>query len=455
MGESKDLSYLFEDPVYRQNADFVIGCYRDILNSAPDIDGLFLLCRQLRGFYTRKSLIVAIADSKEFAGRFEIKDLQKYRKEAYLPRAMRYLTRECRRKLCLSETGKFFGLNKRICFGYPTYPNKTDIPDPFCEFDMLSGCRIDTLRDEIEKLVAERYSNVECVGSMARELTGSSDNDSETAILTSVKDIVDLINGMVPERIKKFRTLLVTIPQPMDEPGQNKIDVVWDKSWRDVTENGKDSHRWLLSGHDGEIILLNRQNNPVMINIEFHLYCFYDHSVVRICQGDQSMLIPVRKMIRKVKIHTILTPGVNPISFQYIASIEGGEKNTSASMGIGDLIINGSRVDMGQDMRHLGTGYYEALFTDDKVRSVLHKNGYAEIESIRVYKDSTVIREKTTRFLEYGPNSIARCYYTLDPGETDEGSRTGDTVKKQSSVRLYIVKKAASMTPLNNPIIFT
>ncbi len=420
MAEIRDLSFLIDSPEYRQNAVFVTACYREILERDVEAEELFRWCRQLDGVYSRKSLIAALSGSSKFNNRFEIKDLGKYKKRAFIPRAIQHVINRLNGNLSGYDKG-CYGLlpDIRLEFDYPQY--KKGIHEWQDELDMLSLCQIETLR----KLLTERFGRIRGIGAVASDIIDEEGEHSDTAFVSSVDHIVKLIEED-DEELKQMNILLLPVPAP----AKDDIVVVFDGNWSAGT-GGKNPRRWLVNRGTGGILFLNNHEYPVASEISFNLTSLMKGALVRISQGQNSTMVHFHKKAAHITLNTILLPGENRLSFRFLGTTEETEEITN--IGVSRLAIDGVRNDMAADMKRLGTGYYAAVYPDGKVRNVLHNSGYSEIECIRLYHDNVIQREKTTRFLQHDPNSSGDSFYVLKEGEKQK-----DT---SASLRLYIARK--------------
>ncbi len=427
MAEERDLSFLIDSPEYKQNASFVTACYKEMLERDVEAEELFRWCRQLDGVYTRKALIAALSGSVKFADRYEIKDIDQYRKNAFVSRAIQYIIN--RVVGCVGGYDKgCFGLmpSVHLRFAFPSYQDVScDWQD---ELDMFSLCQMESLR-EIVGQQEERFGTIRGVGDIAGDLITAQAADANTALITSPEQIIKLIRHET-SAYRKMSNLLVPIPV-LTRKG---ILVIFDKSWSAVYGEKK-PRRWLVSRATGSMVILNTHEYPVTTSLSFDLTALVKGAVVRICQGRNNKTIRLRKKAAHVKMSLILLPGANPIEMQFVGTAEEPEEITNIA--VSRLVVNGRADSMEEDARCLGSGYYGTVIPDSKVRNSLHNEGYSEIECIRLFLDNSVCREKTTRFLQHDPNSSGDSYYVLKEGDSYDHVAL--------SLRLYIAKKTAEI----------
>jgi len=427
MSETRDLTFLFYSPEYKQDAAFVTACYKEMLDRDVEAEELFRWCRQLDGVYSRKSLIAAISGSAKFNNRFEIKDLEQYKKRAFIPRAIQHVINKINTGAGGYDKGCYGWLpRKTVAFGdYPAYvEQEKGVAD---EIDMLSLCQIEVMREYLQKL-SSRLGSVHAVGTLAEDLVENSDS-ADTVFVTYIDAITNLLSGKCSE--ERYDNLLLTIPVPTEAA----ITAVFDKNWSARTKDSN-PRRWLVNRGEGTLLLLNNREYPVGVTLSFNLTSLVKGSGVRISQGQNSITVLLRKKAARVTLHTVLQPGANPISFQFIGTIDGAVEEIT-NIAISKMFINGIADDLSTDMARLGSGYYSTAMPDSKIRNILHNRGYSEIECIRFYKDNSIQREDTTRFLQHDPNSSGDSFYVLKKGEKQENTST--------SVRLYIAKKTGDI----------
>lgn len=427
MTEIRDLAFLIDSPEYKQNAAFVTACYKEMLDRDVEAEELFRWCRQLDGIYSRKSLISALSGSAKFGNRFEIKDIEQYKKSAFIPRAVQHILNRINTNPDGYDKGCFGKMPRRnIRFGYPEYAKRENTWSD--EIDMLSLCQLEALRKQIIQLT-DRFGSVRCVGVIAEDLVDSSDEHAGTAFITSVEHIVRLIkNG--ENVLGELNTVLIPVPVP----SKKNLAVVFDRNWSAKT-NGKNPRRWLVSRRAGSILVLNNHEYPVTVKISFNLTTLVKRSSVRISQGQNSAVVHLHKKAAHITLQSIALPGENRVEFQYIGTA--GEADEIANVAVSRFAIDSENFDMSDDMNRLGSGYYAAAMPDSMVRNALHNAGYSEIECIRFYHDNSLQREATTRFLQHDPNSSGDSFFVLKKGEEQENTST--------SVRLYIAKKTGEI----------
>ena len=427
MAEIRDLSFLIDSPEYKQNAAFVTACYKEMLDRDIDAEELFRWCRQLDGVYSRKSLIAALSGSEKFSNRFEIKDIDQYKKSAFIPRAAQHIINRINTNLDGYDKG-CFGIMPHcsIKFDYPEYTRTENNWSD--ELDMLSLCQIETLRKQIEQL-KKRFGSIRCIGEIAGDIIDSSDESSEIAFITSVNHIVRLISNEDSE-LRQINNLLIPIPVPSEK----NLAVIFDTNWSASTK-GKNPRRWLVSRKTGCILVLNNHEYPVAVKLSFNLTTLIKGSSVRIRQGQHSTIINLKKKAAHIVLRTFMLPGGNFVEFEYIGTAD--EVNEITNLAVSRFAINGEKNDMSNDMNRLGSGYYAIAFPDKVIRNALHQIGYSEIECIRLYHDNSIQKEATTRFLQHDPNSSGDSFFVLNKGEEQENTST--------SVRLYIAKKTGEI----------
>lgn len=433
MTKPRDLSFLLNSPEYRQNAAFVTACYKEMLDRDVEAEELFRWCRQLDGIYSRKALIAALAGSAKFGNRFEIKEIEQYKKRAFIPRAIQHVINRLNTSLDREDKGCFGPIPRvHLRNDYPKYEKKAHTWTD--ELYMLSLSQVETLRNQIRQL-SQRFGPIRAFGGIAEDLTdqpAAGGGAANTAFITSIDRIVNLIENGDPE-INRMSHLLIPIPVPTE----NGITPVFDQHWSAGTK-GRNPRRWLVNRGEGTILFLNKHEYPVNLRLSFHLTTLISHSAVRISQGQNSVVIRLRRKAARVTMDTTLLPGENQMVFQFIGTAAEAEEITN--LAISRLTINGGRCLMACDMNRLGTGYYAAVFPDSKVRNVLHGAGYSEIECIRLYHDNRVCREKTTRFLQHDPNSSGDSFYVLK-----EEHPSIEQKENTPSLRLYIAKKLSEI----------
>ena len=427
MTESRDLAFLINSPKYRKNATFVTACYKEMLDRDVDAEELFMWCRQLDGVYSRESLIAALSGSVKFGDRFEIKDLDRYKKRAFIPRAMQYVIN----KLSNNVNGYDKGcigplLQYELKFDFPQYGKRSHNWSD--EIDMLSLCQIETLGDRIREL-GDQFGNIEGVGDIAQELTEGSEGSYDTTFVTAVDRIVNLIKGEDTDLVRS-KNLIIPIPVP----SQRGIEVIFDENWS-ARVKGNAPRRWLVGRGSGDILILNNHEYPVTVKLTFEQMVLNKGALVRLTQGQNSRLVSMDKKAVHITLETVLLPGENRLGFQYIGTSDEAEEITNIA--VSKLTIDGAAIDMSCDMKLLGAGYYSAVFPDCRVRNVLHSLGYSEIECTRLYRDNSIQREETTRFLQHDPNSSGDSFFVLKNGEKADNS--------VPSVRLYIAKKTGEI----------
>ena len=293
---------------------------------------------------------------------------------------------------------------------------------------MLSLCQIESLREQIS-LLTKRFGAMESAGVIAGDILEESVSSADTAFVTSVDHIVSLIEGK-DAGLKQKKNLVISIPVPT----KDRIAVIFDSNWSAVT-SGRHPRRWLVSRKSGSILLLNLHEYPVKAKLSFHLTTVIRKSSVRISQGQNCAIVNLRKKAAQITLNTILLPGENPIEIQFIGTADEAEEITNVA--VSNLFVCGEENAMADDMKRLGTGYYAAVFPDSKVRNALHHEGYSEIESIRLFHDNSIQREKTTRFLQHDPNSSGDSFFTMKEGENQHSTAV--------SLRLYIAKKTGEI----------
>ncbi len=423
MTETRDLSDLIHSPQYRHNAVFVTACYRVLLDRDVEAEELFRWCRQLDGVYSRKALIVALSGSEKFGNRFEIKDLELYRKKAFVSRAFQYVINHMKVWTDRYDKGCFGPVkHTNIEFDFPEYEQRAY--EWLDEISMLSLCQMETLRTVIKQLEV-RFGPLRSVGTVSCDLVEASYDTSKTAFITSVDQIRKLIETEDPS-FRRNRTIFLPIPVPTEQA----LAVIFDRNWSAKT-NGKHPRRWLVSRRGGEILLLNNHEYPVNVKLSFTLTALINGVSVRISQGQNKTVIPLCRKAARISMKVILLPGENRIAFQYVGTAEEAEEITNIA--ISRLTVNGAEIVPDMDTKGLGEGYYAVVYPDSKVRNGLHRNGFSEVECVRLYHDNTVQSEATTRFLQHDSNSSGDSFYVLKEGEKQKSSSV--------SVRLYIAKK--------------
>ncbi len=227
MTEIRDLSFLIDSPEYRQNAAFVTACYREMLDRDIEAEELFRWCRQLDGVYSRKSLISAIEGSVKFTNRFEIKNIELYRKQAFFPRAVQHVINKLNTAFDVYDKGCFgFLPHVHVRFEFPKYEKIAHNWSE--ELDMLSLCQLETLRNTIG-ILQEKYGNICTYGVIADDLVDKQESKSDafynTALVTDIDRIIDLIENRKNE-LQEINYLLVPVPVPTE----NITEVVVDKN---------------------------------------------------------------------------------------------------------------------------------------------------------------------------------------------------------------------------------
>ena len=224
--------------------------------------------------------------------------------------------------------------------------------------------------------------------------------------------------------------LLVPIPVP----AESGISVIFGRGWSARTP-GKTPRRWLVGRRAGSILFLNRHEYPVTARLSFNLTTLVKGSSVRIGQGQNGATVRLRRKAARVTLTATLLPGENPLELQYVGTADEAEE--IANVAVSRLAVDGAQDDLASDMNRLGEGYYAAAMSDGRVRNALHNHGYSEIECIRLYRDNSIQRERTTRFLQHDPNSSGDSFFVLKEGEKQENA--------SASVRLYIAKKTGEI----------
>lgn len=440
MDEARDLSYLIESSEYAENATFVTECYRVMLERDVEADELFRWCRQLDGLYTRKALIVALSNSAKFGNRFAIRDLDAYKKSAWLSRALQHVInkeRSKRHKEDLGATGSIPLIHKS--FEYLADESERLRED---EYGLLNLCQIDGLRQEIGRLMKDRFGAMSSMGEYAGILVGDADADSpsgdaRSVLVTDIPAVSQVLSespARLDDELRTCQNLLFAVPVLSDR--STGVDAVFDDKWSVEYQDGK---RWLVDYCAGQVLLINKAESPIAVTVDFYVTSLVRGSSVCIRQGDNTCVVRLDNKAAHIALDTFLHPGENALSIRYVGTPSGSIYEVP-NLAISHLTVNGSAPSICGDMRHFGDGFYELLIPDRAVRNRLHRQGYSEVECLRFYKDGQIIRERTTRFLQGDPNSSGENFYVRKSGQ-----RRNDAAA--TSVRLYIAKKVSDIDP--------
>ncbi|PNV62615.1 hypothetical protein C0033_08640 [Clostridium sp. chh4-2] len=457
-----DLSFLFS---CEKDSTFIISCYETLLNRTIDPHELRHAIQMFKNGLSRGGFIYWVSRSPEFKKRFEIKNIEKYRTECYLYK----IGEKVKFALKLDKKSpiklKFLPLTNNSSMNFSLYKSDNSLET---EYSALSTGQIFQLESYIPT-VHDTPSYV-TVGYMAQDIIkpdavslsyAPTDFNLKTLLekhdffITSPETIFHLLTTNAIEKLTQMTQEYLVFTMPVLPTDYNSLSIVWDNHWDNYEVRTNGSYERWMKGNTSKagIHIINHSESGKHVSITFTLSSLAIGSAVILGFSGQENTLVFKDTLCPVYMDLWLNPGYNEITFTYFGSkiVPPGDWSRAVEISVTDFQLEEhsdspavyckkSAYDLCED--ELGSGYYPFLLTDPYIRSQLHKNGYFQVESYRLFSTYAVQKCAVTRYYHSNDERSLNCYYIFEEEEVL------DNTNGFSSLMLYVARRTAPFNPI-------